>query len=102
MTHLQDFICRVSIDRLVGVQARVAVVQWLEEQGLFRGTAGNEMRLGTCSRSGDVIEPVIKPQWWVRCSGLGAAAAKAVHDDQLTILPSPKTFLECALPLSPG
>jgi valyl-tRNA synthetase len=76
------------------LQARIDVVQWLEKEGLFRGTAGNEMRLGTCSRSGDVIEPVIKPQWWVECKALGAAAAKAVHDDKLKILPSPKTFLE--------
>lgn len=32
-------------------------------QGLFRGVADNAMRLGICSRSNDVIEPMIKPQW---------------------------------------
>jgi valyl-tRNA synthetase len=26
------------------------------------------MRLGLCSRSHDVIEPLIKPQWYVKCS----------------------------------
>ena len=26
------------------------------------------MRLGTCQRSKDVIEPIIKPQWYVDCS----------------------------------
>ena len=46
------------------LQARVTVVEWLKEKGLFRGTAGNAMRLGLCSRSGDVIEPVLKPQWY--------------------------------------
>ena len=46
------------------LQARVTVVDWLKEKGLFRGTAGNAMRLGLCSRSGDVIEPVLKPQWY--------------------------------------
>jgi valyl-tRNA synthetase len=31
-------------------QARVTVVEYLKEQGLFRGTADNPMRLGLCSR----------------------------------------------------
>lgn len=44
-------------------QARVTVVDFLKEKGLFRGTADNEMRLGLCSRSKDVIEPILKPQW---------------------------------------
>jgi valyl-tRNA synthetase len=35
----------------------------LKEKALFRGTQDNEMRLGLCSRSKDVIEPVLKPQW---------------------------------------
>lgn len=42
--------------------ARVAVLAALKEQGLFRGKAANEMRLGVCSRSKDVIEPMLKPQ----------------------------------------
>jgi valyl-tRNA synthetase len=33
----------------------------LKEMGLYRGEAGNAMRLGLCSRSKDVIEPVLKP-----------------------------------------
>ena len=34
-------------------------------QGLFRGKVDNKMRLGICSRSNDIIEPMIKPQWCV-------------------------------------
>ena len=40
-------------------------MEFLQSKGLFRGTADNAMRLGLCSRSKDVIEPVLKPQWWV-------------------------------------
>lgn len=76
------------------MQARIDVVEWLKSLDLFRGTEGNKMRLGKCSRSGDVIEPVIKPQWWVACKDLGAAAAKAVHDGELRILPNPNLYLE--------
>jgi valyl-tRNA synthetase len=29
-----------------------------------------------CSKSGDVIEPVLKPQWWVNCKPLADEAVK--------------------------
>ena len=32
------------------LQARVTVVEYLKERGLFRGTLDNPMRLGLCSR----------------------------------------------------
>lgn len=43
--------------------ARVAVEKSLEEKGLLRGKEPHKMRLGLCSRSGDIIEPMITPQW---------------------------------------
>ena len=60
---------------------------WLKELGLFRGRAGNAMRLGLCSRSKDVIEPVLKPQWWVACGGMAADACAAARDGRLRIEP---------------
>ncbi len=63
-------------------------MDWLKEKGLFRGTAGNAMRLGLCSRSGDVIEPVLKPQWWVDMKDMAAEAIAAAKDKRLTIIPS--------------
>ncbi len=42
--------------------ARFHVERRLTELGLFRGKADNKMRLGVCSRSGDIIEPLLKPQ----------------------------------------
>jgi valyl-tRNA synthetase len=68
-------------------QARVTVVDYLREKGLFRGVDDNPMRLGLCSRSKDVIEPVLKPQWWVDCSGMAAEACAAVRDGRLEIVP---------------
>ena len=43
-------------------------------QGLLRGVEGYEMRLGICSRSGDVVEPMLRPQWYVNCDGMARAA----------------------------
>ena len=48
------------------VQARAAVRQLLQDKGLYRGSKAHAMALGVCSRSGDVLEPMLKPQ--VRCS----------------------------------
>ncbi len=42
------------------VQARVTVVEFLKEKGLFRGTSDNPMRLGLCSRWGGV-----GGLWWL-------------------------------------
>jgi len=33
----------------------------LEALGLLKGKEKNKMRLGFCSRSGDVIEPLLRP-----------------------------------------
>ncbi len=73
---------------IVPVQARETVVEWLKEKKLFRGEEGNKMRLGLCSRSKDVIEPVLKPQWWVSCKGMADAACEAVRDGRIEIIPS--------------
>ena len=36
-------------------------------------------RFSSCSKSGDVIEPVLKPQWWVNCKPLAEEAIKVRH-----------------------
>lgn len=45
--------------------ARTLVVEKLQAKGLYRGKEGHATRLGICSRSGDVIEPMLLPQWCV-------------------------------------
>ncbi|XP_059629353.1 valine--tRNA ligase, mitochondrial 1 isoform X2 [Cornus florida] len=63
-------------------KAREAVTAALEKKGLYRGAKNNEMRLGLCSRSNDVVEPLIKPQWYVNCNNLGKQALDAVVDGE--------------------
>lgn len=43
--------------------ARKAVLAALQEKGLYRGTDDHAMVVPMCSRSKDVVEPLIKPQW---------------------------------------
>uniref|UniRef100_A0A061RC03 Valine--tRNA ligase, mitochondrial n=1 Tax=Tetraselmis sp. GSL018 TaxID=582737 RepID=A0A061RC03_9CHLO len=68
-------------------EARRTVTEFLKEKGLFRGTEPNPMRLGLCSRSKDVIEPMLKPQWWVDCKQMAADGCAAVRDGRMKILP---------------
>ncbi|KAA8494573.1 Valine--tRNA ligase [Porphyridium purpureum] len=67
--------------------ARKALEVELEKIGCARGKEENAMRLGVCSRSGDVVEPMLKPQWWVNCKEMGAAAAQAARSGELDIQP---------------
>lgn len=64
------------------------MVEWLEGKGLLRGTQDNEMSVPFCSRSKDIIEPVLKPQWWVDCQGMAQDGIKAVQDGSLEIIPA--------------
>ncbi|DBB14039.1 TPA: hypothetical protein ACH3X3_001004 [Trebouxia sp. C0006] len=67
---------------------RKTVVEWLDSKGLLRGTQDNEMSVPFCSRSKDIIEPVLKPQWWVNCQGMAQDGIKAAQDGSLEIIPS--------------
>ncbi|KAL4203585.1 hypothetical protein AMTRI_Chr01g104650 [Amborella trichopoda] len=68
-------------------KARVAVIEALQKQGLCRGAQNNEMRLGICSRTNDVVEPMIKPQWFVDCADMAKEACDAVTDGRIEIIP---------------
>lgn len=56
--------------------ARKAVLDALKEKGLYRETRDHTMVVPICSRSKDIVEPLIKPQWYVRCTEM---AQKAVE-----------------------
>ncbi|KAG0680591.1 valine--tRNA ligase [Pichia californica] len=67
--------------------ARKIVIEKLKEFGLLEGQEGHEMTLPICSRSGDIIEPYLKPQWWVSQKEMAQAAADAVKNGDLKITP---------------
>ncbi|KDP32641.1 hypothetical protein JCGZ_13191 [Jatropha curcas] len=75
-------------------KAREAVTEALQNKGLYRGAKNNEMRLGRCSRSNDVVEPMIKPQWFVNCSSMAKQALDAATDNEnLKLEFFPKQYL---------
>jgi len=75
--------------------ARTEVVKALEEKKLLRGKKDHAYTVGICSRSGDIVEPMIKPQWFCDCKKLAKRATDAVRNGELKILPEfhkPKWF----------
>ncbi|TDL17084.1 hypothetical protein BD410DRAFT_754782 [Rickenella mellea] len=67
--------------------ARVAVVQELKNLGLFIEVKDNPMQIPLCNKSGDVIEPILKPQWWINCKPLADEAIKRTRAGELVINP---------------
>ncbi len=67
--------------------ARKAVIDKLKEYGLFRGESNHATTIFRCSRSNDIIEPIIKPQWYIKCDSMARQALDAVHDGDLEIIP---------------
>ncbi|KAJ1905906.1 valine--tRNA ligase [Coemansia sp. IMI 209127] len=67
---------------------RKQIVEDLKEKGLYVDTTENPMQIPVCFKSGDVIEPLMKPQWWVKCKDLAEPAMQAVRDGDLEIVPS--------------
>jgi valyl-tRNA synthetase len=68
-------------------EARTTVEAALKEKGLWVGKKSHAMRLGFCSRSKDIIEPYLKPQWWMNCKDLAAKSVEAVRTGEMKILP---------------
>ena len=77
-----------EFEGMMRYDARIAVEEALKEKGLYKGKEGNKMRLGLCSRSGDILEPMITPQWYVNCGSMAKRDVDAVRGGELKIVPA--------------
>uniref|UniRef100_A0A672N205 Valine--tRNA ligase n=1 Tax=Sinocyclocheilus grahami TaxID=75366 RepID=A0A672N205_SINGR len=68
-------------------EARKAVLQALTDLGQFKEVKDNTMVVPVCSRSKDIVEPLLKPQWYVDCREMGKQAADVVRNGELKIIP---------------
>ena len=66
---------------------RVGIVEELKRVGLYVGVEENKMSVPICAKSGDVIEPVLKPQWWVDCEKLKGEVVRRTREGELKIAP---------------
>ncbi|RLN89403.1 hypothetical protein BBJ28_00003939 [Nothophytophthora sp. Chile5] len=80
-------LCGNIDERFLGMDrfdARERVVEELKEMELY---LDHPTALSTCSRSGDVIEPLLMPQWYVDCAVMARRAADNVRNGVMTIEP---------------
>ncbi|CCW61537.1 unnamed protein product [Phytomonas sp. EM1] len=66
---------------------RRAIVKRLEEMGLLRGVEPYEYRVGRCSRTGDIVEPLPMMQWFVDCTEVARRSVEAVRRRELNLIP---------------
>jgi hypothetical protein len=66
---------------------RYSIQDALKEKGLYVDKKDNPMKVPLCEKSKDIIEPIMKPQWWVRMKELAEPALQAVRDGKIKIRP---------------
>jgi valyl-tRNA synthetase len=66
---------------------RYGVIAELEKLGLYVGKQNNAMSIPLCSKSKDVIEPILKPQWWLQMEPLAKPALDVVKNGEIKIQP---------------
>jgi valyl-tRNA synthetase len=74
-----------GLDRFV---ARDRIVADLEEQGLMERIEDYTHSVGHCQRSGDIVEPLISEQWFVKMQPLAERGIEAVRDGSLRFVPA--------------
>ncbi|KAJ8975898.1 hypothetical protein NQ317_011369 [Molorchus minor] len=67
--------------------ARDIITSHLDKLGLFRGRQAHPMIVPICSRSRDVVELLVRPQWFVKCDEMAARALEDVKKGRLSIEP---------------
>ena len=63
------------------------MINFLGEKELLGDILPHAMSIPVCSRSGDIIEPLLRPQWFVSMQQMASRAIEAVEKGQLKIHP---------------
>lgn len=73
-----------SVDRYI---ARDIIIEALKRKNLYDREEDHEMQLPICERSKDVLEPMILPQWFVKCKDFANQALELTDNGTLNIHP---------------
>ncbi|KAI1310065.1 tRNA synthetases class I-domain-containing protein [Xylaria venustula] len=66
---------------------RYNIVEELTKLGLFVKKESHAMTIPMCERTKDVVEPLMKPQWWVKMEDMAAEGLKVVDDGRIKMAP---------------
>ena len=76
-----------AYDGLDRFEARRRIVEDLRARGDIVAEAPHDMVIGRCQRSGDIVEPRLKTQWFIRTGPLAARALDSTRSGRTWILP---------------
>ncbi|XP_072386333.1 probable valine--tRNA ligase, cytoplasmic [Diabrotica undecimpunctata] len=68
-------------------KARKVITNELQHLGLLRSREEHPMVVPICSRSKDIVEFLIRPQWFLKCDSMAAEAIRNVKEGKLSIDP---------------
>ena len=76
-------------------EARKKMVEDLEKQGLLKKVVPHSHNVGVHDRCGTTVEPMVKPQWFVKMEELAKPAIEALNKGDLEFVPENygKTYL---------
>ena len=74
-------------DGMERYEARAAIVDDLKELGLLVKVVPHTHMVGTHDRCGTTVEPMIKPQWFVKMAEMAKPAKEAVEKGELRLVP---------------
>ncbi|MBQ9870951.1 MAG: valine--tRNA ligase [Eubacterium sp.] len=74
-------------DGMERYQAREAIVEDLKELGLLVKVVPHSHMVGTHDRCGTTVEPLVKPQWFVKMEEMAKPAKEAVEKGELRLVP---------------
>lgn len=77
-----------SFSGLDRFEARDKIIKILEQDNALVSIENHSMKIGKCSRSGDIIEPLLKPQWFLNTKEMARRAVDVVQLKELDIEPS--------------
>lgn len=69
-------------------EVRKIVVQEFEALGLLQSIEEHQNRVGTSERWGDVVEPFLSHQWFLKMEGMAKKSAHVVSTGEIEIVPS--------------
>ncbi|KAI5151175.1 valyl-tRNA synthetase [Enteropsectra breve] len=68
-------------------ECRKKILEFLKNKEHLVSEEPHSQVLPFCSRSGDLIEPMVKSQWWMDCRGMAQKAIDGVRSGEIRLVP---------------
>uniref|UniRef100_V9IKU4 valine--tRNA ligase n=1 Tax=Apis cerana TaxID=7461 RepID=V9IKU4_APICE len=72
---------------------REKILNELSNKGILKSISDHNMCIPLCSRTHDVVEYLLKEQWFIKCKDMAQKAIKAVKQGHLKIIPNTQETL---------